>query len=151
MSPLHPASGVDPRGPRFAAWLTSAVLALVLLTSSGWLLGAQTLVFGIGATLGLSKAPYGFLFRRFVRPRLAPPAELEAETPPRFAQGVGAAFGLAGTISFAAGAAGAGLVFTALALVAALLNAATGFCLGCEVYLLGLRLAQPAPVGQAGR
>jgi hypothetical protein len=33
-----------------------------------------------------------------------------------------------------------GLVFAALGLVAAFLNAAFGFCLGCEMYLLLRRL-----------
>ena len=36
-----------------------------------------------------------------------------------------------------------GFVATGLALVAALLNAATGFCLGCELYLTARR-ALPA-------
>src|SRR3954465_15941945 len=83
---------VDPRGPRFGAALTSVVLAVVLLTGSGWLLAAQAVVFGIGAVAGLRWAPYGVLYRRLVRPRLAPPAELEAEAPRRVAHGVGPLF-----------------------------------------------------------
>src|SRR4051794_10165696 len=78
---------VDPRGPRFGAALTTVVLAVVLLTGSGWLLAAQAVVFGIGVVAGLRWAPYGLLYRRLVRPRLGPPAQLEAEAPPRFAQG----------------------------------------------------------------
>jgi hypothetical protein len=132
-------SYVDPRGPRFGAWLTTAVLALVLLTASPWLAAAQTLVFALGAGFGLGAAPYGVLFRRLVRPRLAPPTELEAELPPRFAQGVGAAFGLVATLGLATGLTALGLVAAALALAAAFLNAAFGLCLGCEVLLLGRR------------
>ena len=75
-------SYVDPRGPRFGAWVTTAVLAAVLVTGSAWLSAAQTLVFAAGAVAGLKAAPYGVLFRRLVAPRLAPPAELEAELPP---------------------------------------------------------------------
>src|SRR5206468_5871474 len=78
---------VDPRGPRFGAAITTAVLAAVLITGSGWLLAAQAVVFGIGAVAGLRLAPYGVLYRTLLRPRLAPPAQLEAEEPPRFAQG----------------------------------------------------------------
>jgi hypothetical protein len=130
---------VDPRGSRFAAWLTTAVLALVLLTSSPWLAAAQTLVFGLGVVFGLGAAPYGILFRRLVRPRLGPPAELEAELPPRFAQGVGAAFGLVATLGLGTGHPAVGLTAAALALAAAFLNAAFGLCLGCEVLLLGRR------------
>jgi len=82
--------GIDPRGARFAAVVSTIVLALVLITGSGWLLAAQTLVFAVGAALGLRFAPYGMVFRWLIRPRLGPPAELEAEPPPRFAQGIGA-------------------------------------------------------------
>ena len=44
---------IDSRGPRFSAALTTVVLAIVLITGSGWLLLAQTLVFAVGALAGL--------------------------------------------------------------------------------------------------
>jgi hypothetical protein len=141
---------IDPRGPRFAAAVTTLVLAVVLLTGSAWLLAAQTAVFAVGAFAGLHRSPYGVVFRRFIRPRLAPPAELEASTPPRFAQGVGFAFGLVGTLALALGASTLGLVAAGLALAAAFLNAAFGFCLGCEMYLLGRRLLPLRPAVVAG-
>jgi Ca2+/Na+ antiporter len=124
---------VDPRGLRFAATLTAVVLALVLVTGNGWLLAAQALVFALGA---VDQSPYGLLFRRFVRPRLGPPAELEDARPPRFAQVVGLVFALAGVLGFALGSSIVGLIATAFALIAAFLNAAFGICLGCELYLL---------------
>ena len=131
---------VDPRGPRFGAALTTAVLAVVLVTGSGWLLLAQAVVFAIGAVAGLRWAPYGVLYRRLVRPRLAPPAELEAEAPPRFAQGVGLLFAVVGSVGYLAGAPALGVVATAMALIAAVLNAAFDVCLGCEVHLRLVRL-----------
>jgi hypothetical protein len=131
---------VDPRGPRFGAAITTVVLAVVLLTGSGWLLAAQAVVFGLGAVAGLRWAPYGVLFRLVVRPRLAPPAELEAEAPPRFAQGVGLLFALVGTVGYLTGTPVLGVVATAMALVAAVLNAAFDVCLGCEVHLRLARL-----------
>ena len=126
---------IDPRGPRFGAIITTVVLAVVLLTQSGWLLAVQALIFVIGAAAGLRYAPYGLIYRSLLRPRLGPPAYTEAEAPPRFAQAVGAVFALAGVAGFASGAAIVGIAFTALALVAAFLNAAFNFCLGCQVYL----------------
>ena len=126
---------IDPRGPRFGAVITVVVLAAVLITGSAWLLGAQMLVFAVGALAGLRYAPYGIVYRRLVRPRLGPPAHTEAEAPPRFAQGVGMVFALAGVLGYATGATAAGIAFTALALVAAFLNAAFDICLGCQVYL----------------
>jgi hypothetical protein len=131
---------VDPRGPRVAAGLTSVVLAAVLVTANGWLLAAQALVFGIGAFAGLRYAPYGVLYRTLVQPRLAPPAHLEAEAPPRFAQAVGFGFAVVGAAGYLAGVTAVGMVATAFALAAAFLNAAFDFCLGCEVQLRLARL-----------
>ncbi|MDQ6875525.1 MAG: DUF4395 domain-containing protein [Actinomycetota bacterium] len=133
---------IDPRSPRFAAWLTSIVLAAVLVTGSGWLLLAQAAVFAIGAGLGLRRAPYGWLYRRLVAARLSPPAELEAEAPPRFAQAVGLVFALVGSAGYLAGAPIIGEMAAGAALVAAFLNAAFGLCLGCEIYLTYLRLTR---------
>jgi hypothetical protein len=135
---------IDPRGPRFGAFITVAVLAVVLVTQNMWLLVFQTVVFAIGALAGLRYAPYGLIYRWLVRPRLGPPAHTEAEAPPRFAQGVGAVFALGGVIGFAAGSTVVGLVFTALALVAAFLNAVFDFCLGCQVYLF-IKRTRPSP------
>ena len=134
---------IDPRGPRFGAAITTVVLAVVLVTSSVWLLAAQALVFAAGSAFGLRYAPYGWLYRRLVRPRLRPPTELEAEAPPRFAQTVGLAFAAVGVAGYAAGLTWLGATATAFALAAALLNAVFGFCLGCEMYLL-IRRFRPA-------
>jgi len=130
---------LDPRGARFAAAITSVVIIVVLLTGSGWLALAQAVVFAIGAA-SARYAPYGMLFRRFIAPRLEPPAEREAAEPVRFAQGVGFAFMAVAAVGYLTGATPVGVVTTGLALVAAFLNAAFGYCLGCEVYLLGRRL-----------
>ncbi|WP_236790464.1 DUF4395 domain-containing protein [Amycolatopsis sp. GM8] len=138
---------VDPRGPRFAAIVTTVVLAVVLVT--GWwpLLAAQTVVFAIGAFIGLKPAPYSLLYRYLVAPRLGKTTEREDAAPLRFAQAVGFVFALVGTIGYAAGVTPLGIVATAFALFAAFLNAAFNFCLGCEMYLL-IRRFVPA-TGQA--
>jgi disulfide bond formation protein DsbB len=131
---------VDPRGQRMAAAVTTIVLAIVLITGSVWLLAVQTAVFAVGAVLGLKYAPYGVLYARLVRPRLGPPAELEDAAPPRFAQGVGLVFALVGLAGYATGTTWLGMAATALALVAAFLNAVFGLCLGCEMYPLIVRV-----------
>ena len=97
-------------------------------------------------------APYGLIFRWLVRPRLGPPAELEDEAPPRFAQGVGLVFAVIGVIGYATGATPLGIVAAGAArLIAAFLNGAFGLCLGCEMYLLIRRIgpARQASVTQA--
>ena len=133
---------VDVRGPRFAAWVTTAVLVAVLLVSAvspvgaAALLAAQAVVFALGALLGPRRHPYGLIFSRLVAPRLGPVSEKEPAAPLKFAQLVGLAFAVAGVVGFAAGLPLLGLIATALALVAAFVNAAFGICLGCRLYPL---------------
>ncbi|GAA1801768.1 DUF4395 domain-containing protein [Agromyces neolithicus] len=138
--------GIDPRGPRFGAGITAALLlATVVLGVGGasaaafWLLVILTALFAWGAFAGIRRHPYGLLFARLVRPRLAPPAELEDPRPPTFAQGVGFAVGLAGVLLGAFGVASAVPIAAGIAFFAAFLNAAFGFCLGCQMYLLLVR------------
>jgi hypothetical protein len=135
---------VDPRGQQFAAAVTSVVLAVVLLTAPSpvgiALLAVQAALFGTAVVLGVQRTPVAAVFRTLVRPRLGPAAHLEDPEPPRFAQGVGLGFALVGLVGFVSGATTLGLLATGAALVAALLNATIGFCLGCEAYLVLRRL-----------
>ena len=138
---------IDPRGPRFAATLTTLLLAVALVAAPSALtlvlLAVQTVLFALGAGLGIARTPYAWAFKTFVRPRLAAPTELEDPAPPRFAQAVGLAFAVVALAGYLTGATLLGSVATGFALAAAFLNAAFGFCLGCEVYLLAKR-ARPA-------
>lgn len=134
------AAGIDPRGPQFAAGLTSLVLIGVLLLAPSpvatGLLAAQAVLFAIGAARGVQHTPYSWLFRSLVRPRLGAPGELEDAAPPRFAQAVGLGFAVVGLVGFVAGLDLLGEIAVGFALLAALLNAVFRFCLGCEMYLL---------------
>ncbi|NOR01603.1 DUF4395 domain-containing protein [Mycolicibacterium fortuitum] len=137
---------VDVRGPRFAAWVTTAVLIATVLVAgvsehvAAALLGAQAVVFAIGAAGGPRRHPYGRIFSIFVAPRLAPATEREPVPPLKFAQLVGFVFAVVGAAGFAFGVTALGLTATAFALVAAFLNAAFGICLGCRLYPLVARL-----------
>ena len=137
-------SRIDPRGPRFAATLTTLVLAAALLLAPSaatvTLLAVQLVVFAVGAVGGVQRTPYSWLFRTLLRPRLGKPAELEDAAPPQFAQAVGLVFAVVALLGYVAGVDLLGAVATGFALAAAFLNAAFGFCLGCEVYLLLQRL-----------
>jgi uncharacterized protein DUF4395 len=75
-----------------------------------------------------------------IAPRYAPgPAK-------RFAQGIGAAFTVTATILwFAAGEQVAALALVGVLAVFASLEAACGFCLGCRVFYLGMRLGVVPP------
>lgn len=150
-------AGIDPRAPRFAAAITAA---LVLLGTFLALLGPAVrtgttpaervsdpgflvlvlvdLLFVWGFTSPRT-APWGVLFRAVVRPRLTPPTELEDPRPPRFAQIVGFAVVTIGLVLHIVGVPWALPIAGAAAFVAAFLNAAFAFCLGCQIYLLLLR------------
>lgn len=151
--------GIDPRGPQFAAALTTVVLAAILLLTPSpaatALLAVQTGLFAIGATLGVQRTPWSWLFRTVVRPRLSAPEHLEDPRPPRFAQSVGLVFAVVGLIGLLSGATLLGTIAVGFALAAALLNAAFGFCLGCEMYLLIQRtrdrLSRTTPEGDTPR
>ena len=147
-----PIAQVDVRGPRFAAWVTTAVLVITLIVSSfslvaaAVILGVQAVVFAIGALGGPRKHPYGLIFAKLVAPRLAPVTEREPVPPLKFAQLVGFVFAVVGVVGFATGVSALGLAATGFALVAAFLNAAFAICLGCQLYPLVTRLRRyPTP------
>ncbi|HEX9765673.1 MAG TPA: DUF4395 domain-containing protein [Nitriliruptorales bacterium] len=135
---------IDVRGPRFGAAITMTVVAVALVIQGGIgqvLVAWQWLAFAVAAFGGLERSLYGNLFR-FVKRRfdLGPSPATEPEAPPRFSQLVGFLMASAALVSFAAGADIVGWVFTGLILAASSLLALTGFCVGCEMYLLGKRL-----------
>jgi hypothetical protein len=145
-APTPARAGIDPRGPRFAAAITAALLLVTAVLGFGGadaaalaLLAALAALFAWGAIAGVARHPFGLLFRSLVRPRLAPPAELEDPRPPTFAQLVGLLVTGTGVVLGLAGVAVAVPVAASVAFVAAFLNAAFAYCLGCQVYLLLVR------------
>lgn len=147
-TPTQAPAGIDPRGPRVGAAITALLLAVVVLlgpsTAGLVLLSVVAAGFLLGAVRGAQGTVQGWLFRVLVRPRLAPPVELEDPRPPRFAQLVGLLVTGAGVALGAAGVLGAVPWAAGIAFVAAGLNAVVGLCLGCELYLLGARLRSSA-------
>ncbi|MFG3617746.1 DUF4395 domain-containing protein [Nocardia sp. NPDC047654] len=146
------ADKVDVRGPRFAAWVTTGVLVVVLLAAAfspgaaAILIALQAVVFAIGAALGPRRHPYGRIYAAFVAPRLAPTSTTEPTAPLRFAQLLGFVFAAVSLLGFALGSTVVGAVFAGFALFAAFLNAAFGICLGCQIYPLVARLRRsPSP------
>ncbi len=136
---------VDVRGPRFAAWVTTAVLLIALIVSAisplaaAAILAVQAVIFAIGAVGGPRRHPYGKVFAALVAPRLGPVKEREPVPPLKFAQLVGLIFAVSAVAGFVAGAPLVGVIATAFALVAAFLNAAFAICLGCQLYPLVAR------------
>ncbi len=137
---------LDPRGPRFGAAITAVLLLVVIflaLTGADnaalLLLSALAALFAWGAFAGAGRHPYGVIFKKLVRPRLAPPAALEDPAAPTFAQGVGLAVTLAGVVLALLGIPNAVVIAAAAAFIAAFLNAVFDYCLGCQIYLVLVR------------
>ncbi|WP_022904528.1 DUF4395 domain-containing protein [Curtobacterium sp. B8] len=136
-------TGIDPRSPRFGAAITTVLLAvtivLTLISATSVagivLLAVIVVLFAIGGIGGIRRHPYGALFRRFIRPRLSPPAELEAPEPPTFAQQVGLFVTAVALLLALVGVPYAAPVGAAVALVAAFLNAVFDVCIGCILYV----------------
>ena len=128
---------IDPRGHRFGAALSVAILLVAFV------LDAPILVALVCAALAIS-AWFGTRYSILGRPwpivrkvfHIGPPHELESEFPPRFAQALGAlALGIA-TISFVVGLPLVGWILTAGVAALQFTLAATGYCLGCRLYFL---------------
>ena len=134
---------IDSRGPRLSAAITTAVLATALATNNLWVVIAQAIVFAIGAFRGPQFTPYALIFKTIVKPRLKSAVITEDVRPPQFAQSVGLIFALVAIAGSITGISGLFVVAVSLALAAAFLNAAFNYCLGCEMYVVLLRLRKP--------
>lgn len=137
---------VDPRALPFNAAATASVLAVVLLTVGParplalGLLASQVAVFGFTAFVSVHCSVWAQIFARFVWPRIGPATELEDAHPVRFAQFIGFVLAALALLGFVIGADGIGYGMTAVAVAGAAINATTGVCLDCRIYLLARRL-----------
>jgi hypothetical protein len=132
-----PARLVDPRGQRFGAGLSAVILGLALVFNLVWVVAIVAALLFVSSAFGtrfwLLGRPWPLVKRAL---RLGPPAELEHEYPPRFAQALGFVALSLSLISFVLGA-----PVVAWALVAAVIGlqtllAVTGICVGCRLYFL---------------
>lgn len=137
---------VDPRALRFSSAATASVLAVVLLTVGParplalGLLASQVAVFGFTAFVSVHWSVWAQIFARFIWPRIGAATELEDAHPARFAQFIGFVLTALALLGFVIGVDGIGYGLTAVAVVGAVINATTGVCLGCKIYLLARRL-----------
>lgn len=133
---------VDPRLLRFSAGATAGVLAVVLLVVGVapplglFLLATQVAVFAFTGFVSFQWSVWAQIYARFIWPRIGPPARLVDARPPRFAQCVGFVVTALALVFFVVGLDVAGYSLTALAFGVAVLDAATGLCLGCKTYAL---------------
>jgi len=128
---------IDPRGHRFGAAFSVVLLVLAFIIGQPIIVAAVAVALGVSAWFGTRYSalgrPWPYVRRVF---HIGPPAELEIEWPPRFAQAIGFLVLSAASFLFLAGLPTLAWLFTAAVAVLQTLLAATGYCLGCRLYFL---------------
>ncbi len=117
--------------------MTAATLAF----DQPWLLWVIAYGFLARVLTGPKLSPLGTLVTKVVVPKL-PIAERPTPGPPkRFAQGIGATLSVAALVAeFGFGLTGLAYTLVAMILVAASLEAFVGFCLGCRIFAVLMRV-----------
>ena len=133
---LPKARMIDPRGHRFGAGLSAALLVVAFVVDAPVLVALALGSIGISAAFGLRWSIYGAIWRRMARALALPPATPEHEYPPRFAQTLGSVALILSLVAFALGAAPLGWLFAFAVAGLQTLLATTGYCLGCRLYFL---------------
>lgn len=113
---------------------------LVAVLGSGWVLVPLTYGFVARVLAGPRISPLGQLAVKVVAPRLPDRAKLVPGPPKRFAQAIGVVFTVTASALWLTGHSGAARVVIGLLVVAAALEAVLGFCLGCKVFGVLMRL-----------
>jgi hypothetical protein len=134
-----PPTPIDPRGPRFNQTVLAVGLLVGFAFDQPWVAPVFAIVLLLGAAFGPRYGPFLRLYAEVIKPKLGPPAELEDPRPPRFAAAVGVVFLMVATLAFVGGAATVGWALALVVAALAGLSAATGICVGCEIYLLVAR------------
>jgi hypothetical protein len=136
---------IDPRAYRFAAGITALLLLLGLVLGSSWglaPLALQTLVFAIGAVMGLRSQPYVALFRVAIRPRLQPAPKMVDARPAQFDQALGVVLTATALLGGLLALPVLFYVPVVIALVDALATVAARQCLGCRLFTQFQRMRQ---------
>lgn len=131
---------IDPRGPRFNQGVLATALVLGFLVDVWLVAPIFAVVLFLGAAFGPRYGPVLRFYQDVVRPRLGTPTEMEDPRPPRFASTIGTIFLTAATIVFVTGPASVAWALALVVAALAALAAATGICIGCEMYVLLARL-----------
>jgi thiol-disulfide isomerase/thioredoxin len=137
--PYRDTDVIDSRAPRFNQAVIGS-LALVAVVTGFWLLlPLLALQLAVGLTLGRRWCLPCLAYFELVQPRIGE-GPVEDSRPPRFANLVGAVVLGSASLLYLLGYQTVGGALGLLVAGLALLAAATGLCVGCEVYRLGARL-----------
>jgi hypothetical protein len=126
---------------RLVAGGVVVMTAFTLLAAAPWMMLIIAYGFLARVAAGPRISPLGLLVTRVIEPRLPIAARPTPGPPKRFAQAIGAALSVTAVVlHFGFGLTGAAYVAIAMILVAASLEAFIGFCLGCKIFALLMRL-----------
>ncbi|MEO5842634.1 MAG: DUF4395 domain-containing protein [Acidimicrobiales bacterium] len=134
----------DPVNEVSARLVAAGVLvqgAVILGFEQPWLIGVLAFGFVARVLAGPTFSPLGQLVTRVLTPRLPFRAKYVPGPPKRFAQAIGAAFSLsAAVLHFGFGATTAAYVLVGMIMVAATLESVFGYCVGCVIFSLLMRV-----------
>ena len=121
---------------------TGVVLAAVTELATGWRWILVVLAYGFWARVltGPTLSPLGRFATQVAAPRLPFPPKYVAGAPKRFAQGIGAAFSTLALLAWLAGAPVVADALIGMLVVAASLEALLGYCLGCRIFALLMKV-----------
>ena len=144
MDPKRLFSFPDPVNEVAARLVATGVVVMAVVTLAfrvEWMLWVLAYGFVARVCTGPTLSPLGQLVTRVLVPAL-PFAEKPVPGPPkRFAQGIGAAFTVSAVVlAYGFGQVGAAYVLIGVLTVAAGLEAFVGFCLGCKVFALLMKV-----------
>ena len=130
---------IDARAPRVNQVAVGLATLIALLTGFWPLASLMGLQLIAGLTFGRRFCVACVFYFEVIQPRMGE-GPIEDARPPRFANIVGAIFLTSATLAFVTGLTTIGWLLTGIVSALAFLAAATGFCVGCEMYKVIARL-----------
>ncbi len=124
---------INEKAARTVAGVVALTALLALVTGWHWLTIPLAYGFWARVIAGPAFSPLAQFATRVAAPRLGAPVTV-AGPPKRFAQAMGAAMTTAALVAWLLGASTVVTVLLVMLLVAATLESAFGFCLGCVIF-----------------
>lgn len=125
---------------RIVAGGVVAMSVIFLITGSGWVLIPLTYGFIARVLTGPKLSPLGQLAVKVITPRIKVNHKLVAGPPKRFAQGVGTVFTVTASVLYLIENLTASRIVIAMLIGAASLESFFGYCLGCKMFAILMRL-----------
>lgn len=125
---------------RIVAGGVVAMSVIFLITGSGWVLIPLTYGFIARVLTGPKLSPLGQLAVKVITPRIKVNHKLVAGPPKRFAQGVGTVFTVTASVLYLTDNLTASRIVIAMLIGAASLESFFGYCLGCKMFAILMRL-----------